>query len=303
MKPFDIQVNGYAGVDFCSIDLDADQLHGACQALADDGVDSILATLITDSVDRLVGKLERFVQLRDADPLVQQVIGGFHVEGPFLSPRPGFIGAHPPEAVVPANVSDSQRLLDAANGLTRLITLAPEHDDQFATTRFLVEQGVTVSAGHCDPSLDQLSGAMDAGLSMITHFGNGCPMELSRHDNFLQRVLRLRDQLWICFIPDGAHVQWFALKNYLDLVGVDRTIMVTDAISAATLGPGQYEISGMAVEVDDAGVARKPGSVNLAGSTVTMPQIQSNLAQYLGLDKSSIAKMIDVNPRKAVGIV
>lgn len=302
MKPFDLQVNGYAGVDFCSKDLHAEDLHAACQRIVDDGVDSILATLITDSVDSLVAKLANWVRLRDADPLVQRVVLGFHIEGPFLSPRPGYIGAHPPEAVVPANVHDMTRLLDAAGGLTRLVTLAPEHDDSFATTRFLVDQGVTVSAGHCDPSLDQLRGAIDSGLSMITHFGNGCPVELSRHDNYLQRVLHLRDQLWICFIPDGAHIEWFALKNYLDLVGTERTIMVTDAISAATLGPGQHEISGMTVEVDAAGVARKPGSPNLAGSTITMPGVRENLSRQLGLDEATIRQMIDRNPRAAIGV-
>lgn len=302
MKPFDLQVNGYAGVDFCSSDLQADQLHAACQRLVDDGVDSILATLITDSVDSLVAKLETWVRLREADPLVQRVVSGFHIEGPFLSPRVGFIGAHPADAVVPANVHDATRLLEAAGGLTRLITLAPEHDDSYATTRFLVDQGITVSAGHCDPSLDQLRGAIDAGLSMITHFGNGCPVELPRHDNYLQRVLHLRDRLWICFIPDGAHIEWFALKNYLDIVGVDRSIMVTDAISAATLGAGQHEISGMVVEVDEAGVARKPGSKNLAGSTITMPGIRENLSQKLGLDEPSIRRLIDTNPRAAIGL-
>ena len=300
MKPFDIQVNGYAGVDFCSNDLDARQVHAACEALDADGVDSILATLITDTMDRLVNKLENWVRLRESDPLVRRIVTGFHIEGPFLSPRPGFIGAHQPESVVPANVEDAKRLLAAADGRTRLITLAPEHDQGFATTRFLTDQGVTVSAGHCDPSLDELTGAIDAGLSMITHFGNGCPVELPRHDNFLQRVLRRREHLWIGFIPDGAHVNWFALKNYLDLVGVDRAIMVTDAISAATLGPGRYEISGMAVEVDQDGVARKPGSKNLAGSTVTMPKIRENLSKELGFDETAIAQMIDLNPRKAI---
>lgn len=302
MKPLDLQVNGYAGVDFCADVLTGDDLRKACQKLIADGVDSILVTLITDSIESLTSKLANLVRLREADPIVQQVMAGFHIEGPFLNPQPGFIGAHPADAVVGANVDDAKRLLDAAGGLTRLVTLAPEHDNGFATTGFLIDQGVTVSAGHCDPTLDQLRGAIDAGLSMVTHFGNGCPVELARHDNFLQRVLHLRDSLSICFIPDGVHVPFFVMKNYLDLIGTDRTIMVTDAISAATLGPGQYEISGMAVEVDGAGVARKPGSKNLAGSTITMPGILHNLKYELGFDDGAIQRMIDTNPRSAIGL-
>ena len=302
MKPFDLQVNGYAGTDFCSSSLDAEQLHHACQALLDDGMDGILATFITDDLPSLVAKLSNMVRLREEDELARQVIAGFHVEGPFLNPALGYIGAHEPEHVRPACVEDAQDILDAGSGLVKLLTLAPEQDAGSVVTKFLVEQGVVVSAGHCDPSLDQLKEAIDNGLSMVTHFGNGCPVELPRHDNVLQRFLSLREHLWFCFIPDGVHVDFFALKNYLDLVGIDRSIMTSDAISAATLGPGLHEISGISVEVDEDGVARRPGSPNLAGSTVTMTGILCNLSQDLGLSGEAITALVDRNPRTALGL-
>ena len=302
MKPFDLQVNGYAGTDFCSSSLDAGQLHDACRALADDGVDGILATFITDDLPSLLAKLSNLVRLREEDELARRVIAGFHVEGPFLHPAPGYIGAHQPECVRPACLEDAQAILEAGVGLVKLLTLAPEQDSGAAVTKFLVEQGVVVSAGHCDPSLDELKAASAGGLNMVTHFGNGCPVELPRHDNVLQRFLSLREHLWFCFIPDGVHVDFYVLKNYLDLVGIDRSIMTTDAISAAMLGPGMHEISGFSVEVDEAGVARRPGSVNLAGSTVTMPGILRNLSQELGLDDGDIASLVDRNPRKALSL-
>jgi N-acetylglucosamine-6-phosphate deacetylase len=302
MRPFDVQINGYAGVDFCSDALTGEELHTACEALQRDGVDGILATVITDSVPSLVAKLSNMVRLREADPLVQQLVAGFHIEGPFLNPEVGYIGAHPSEAVVPANVDDTKRLLDAAGGLTRIFTLAPEQDPTQSTTKYLAEQGVTVSAGHCNPDLDELKASIDAGLSMVTHFGNGCPVVLPRHNNILQRFLACRKSLWFSFIPDGAHVDFFALKNYLDLIGLDRCVMVTDAITAATLGPGLHEISGMTVEVDAKGVARKPGSPNLAGSTITMPGICRNLKECLNLNESDIRRLVDTNPRQAIGM-
>ena len=302
VKPFDLQVNGYAGTDFCSSSLTGEQLHNACRALVEDGVDGILVTLITDGIESLASKLAEIVRLREQDELARRVISGFHVEGPFLNPSPGFIGAHEPLCVHPANVDDVQRLLDSGAGLVKLFTLAPEQDAGASVTKFLVEQGVVVSAGHCDPSLDQLKAAIDNGLSMVTHFGNGCPVELPRHDNVLQRFLSLREHLWFCFIPDGAHVDFIALKNYLDLVGIDRSIMTTDAISAAKLGPGLYEISGISVEVDEAGVARRPGSPNLAGSTITMPDIRRNLSENLGLGEDEITSLVDLNPRAALSL-
>jgi len=302
VKPFDLQVNGYAGADFCSVNLTAEQLHEACRALKDDGVHGILVTLITDKVEKLVQKLVNLVRFREEDDAVRAMVAGFHVEGPFLNPKAGFIGAHEPQFVRPANLDDAKRLLDAGGGLVKLFTLAPEQDEGAVTTRFLTAEGVTVSAGHCDPSLDQLQESMDNGLTMVTHFGNGCPVELPRHDNVLQRFLFLREKLWFCFIPDGAHVEFPALRNYLDLVGIDRSIITGDAMSAARLGPGLHQISGITVEVDDRGVARRPGSPNLAGSTITFPQILSNLESELGLEESEIEKLVDLNPRKALSI-
>ncbi len=301
-RPFDIQVNGYVGTDFCSKDLTLEDCRKACEALREDGVGGILATIITDHVESLEGKLRKLVQFREEDSLVKEMFAGFHVEGPFISPEVGYVGAHPVDCVCPANVDDAKRLLEAGDGLIRLITLAPEFDEGHRTTAFLSENGITVSAGHCNPDMDTLKAAIDVGLSMITHVGNGCPVTLARHDNFVQRVLSLSDDLWLCFIPDGAHVEFFALKNYLKACGYDRTIMVTDAITAAGLGPGTYELSGAPVEIDEHGVARRPGSPNLAGSTIRMPKLLENLSTELGLSQEEIAMVISENPRKAVEI-
>ena len=302
MRPFDLQVNGYAGTDFCSPALTADDLHSACVALEEDGFDSILATVITDGLEKLRLKVANLAHLREEDPLAQKMIAGIHVEGPFLNPAPGYIGAHEPQHVKLANVDDTKRLLEAGRGLIRLVTLAPEMDPYFETTRFLKGKAVVVSAGHCNPSLDQIHGAIENGLSMVTHLGNGCPVDLPRHDNVIQRFLHFREQLWTCFIPDGHHVPFYALKNYLDLIGMDRAIMVTDAIKAARLGPGLHQLSGFEVEVDDEGVARRPGSPNLAGSTLTMARLRRNLKEQLKLEAEEIEFLVDRNPRAALGL-
>jgi N-acetylglucosamine-6-phosphate deacetylase len=83
VKPFDLQVNGYAGTDFCSSSLNAEQLHHACRTLADDGVDAILATLITDDLTSLLAKISNLVRLREEDELARQVIAGLHIEDRF----------------------------------------------------------------------------------------------------------------------------------------------------------------------------------------------------------------------------
>ena len=238
---FDLQVNGYGGVDFNSDDYTPEQLHSACERMQAGGVAGILATIITEKIDLMIARLQRLVELRERDPLVKQMIHGLHVEGPFISATAGFRGAHPLDAVLTANVGDAKRLSDACGGLLRIFSLAPETDANFATTRWLAKSGVTVSAGHTDASLDQLRGAIDAGLSMCTHVGNGCPMYMHRTDNIVQRVLFLCERLWLSFIADTVHVPAVALKNYLAIAG-DRAIVVSDAIAPAGLGPGRFTL-------------------------------------------------------------
>ena len=302
MRPIDLQVNGYAGTDFNRDGLTAEGLHHACHCLEEDGNDTILATFITDTIPNLESRIRTLVELREKDPLAQRMIAGIHVEGPFISPEKGYVGAHPLHAVKPANIEDTKRLLDACGGLMKLMTLAPECDEGGHVTEFLVNGGVTVSAGHCNPTLDQLKAACGHGLSMFTHVGNACPLLMHRHDNIIQRVLSLSDQIWLCFIPDGVHIEFFALKNYLRCVGVERAIFVTDAISAARLGPGKYSLAGWDILIGDDLVARSPDGSHFVGSTVTFPRIQTNALQHLGLSKADLAMLMDTNPRKALGM-
>lgn len=298
---FDLQVNGYAGTDFNADNLTAGALRDACIALQADGVEGILATIITDELPAMERRIRKIVELRDHDDLAKEVIAGFHLEGPFINAEKGYVGAHPPHAVRPATVEDAKRLCDAAHGLTRLMTLAPENDAGFATTRWLSEQGICVSAGHCNPTLEVLKASTDNGLRMFTHVGNGCPMLMHRHDNIVQRALSLHDRLWLCFIPDGVHIEFFALNNYLRSIGLERAIFVTDAISASRLGPGRFTLAGWDIVIGDDLVARSPDGSHFVGSTVTWPRIQENNARDIGLSPAELHQVSVKNPRKALG--
>ena len=296
----DLQVNGYGGIDFNSDDLTADRLHAACEHLRRDGVEAILATIITDSLDAMTARLARLVELRAADPVAEQLIWGLHIEGPFINREKGYVGAHPADAVIPADRTAMERLLDAAGGLARIVTLAPECDAGFAVIRFLADQRIVVSAGHSNASLDDLRGAIDAGLSMFTHLGNGCPATLPRHDNIIQRVLSLADRLWISFIADGVHVPSFALANYLRSARPDRTLIVSDAISAAGLGPGRYTIARREVQVGPDLAVRSEDGTHLVGSAVTMKRAREILATEVGLEDNQIHNVCAANARALI---
>ena len=159
-----------------------------------------------------------------------------------------------------------------------------------------------MSAGHCDPTAEQLQAALDAGLSMFTHLGNGCPAELPRHDNIIQRVLGLAGKLWICFIADGVHVPLVALGNYLRAAGLERICVVTDAVYPAGLGPGVYEMDGHVVRIGDDLAIRSPEGPHLMGSACTMPHNFTNLTEGVGLRRADALRLTASNPRGAVGL-
>jgi N-acetylglucosamine-6-phosphate deacetylase len=299
-KFFDLQVNGYAGVDFNQDDLTADQLHRACERLAADGVDGILATIITEHTGQMAARITRLAELRQGDPLAQRLIAGIHVEGPFLNPADGYRGAHPADAVLAADSGIMEQLLDAGDGLVRLVTLAPECDEALKVTRLLAQRGITVAAGHTDASLEQLKSAVQAGLSMFTHIGNGCPATLPRHDNIIQRALSLREQLWFSFIADGVHVPWFALGNYFRAVGLERCVVVTDAIAPAGLGPGQYRFGRWRLNIGADLAARGPDGSHLVGSAGTMQGSYRGLVEQLGLSPEEAVRVTSDNPRRAL---
>jgi N-acetylglucosamine-6-phosphate deacetylase len=299
---WDLQVNGYLGVDFNGDHLDVDHLEQVCEHLLNENVVGILATVITARIDAMCGRLQRIVSACAARPRIAQLIQGIHIEGPFLNPAPGFIGAHPVDCARPATIEAMEELLDAAGGMTRIVTLAPECDEELATTHMLAKQGITVSAGHCDPSWEQLHAAIEAGLSMFTHLGNGCPLQLHRHDNVIQRALSLSERLWIGLIADGVHLPMMTFKNILRCATLDHCFVVSDAIAAAGMGPGRYQLGEREVLVDEHLATWAADRSHLVGSAITLKRAAENLRQYLGLVDHEVEQLLAINPRRAIGI-
>ncbi len=296
-KYFDLQVNGYAGIDFNKLDITEKELEFASNKLLQDGVEGILATLITDDFERMILKVKNLSSLITSNDIVNSIIKGIHVEGPFLNPIEGFRGAHPKEYILKADLDKVKKILNTGNGLIRLFTLSPEVDSDFKLIRYLTKNNVVVSAGHSDASLDQLQGAIDSGLKMFTHLGNGAPNILPRHDNIINRVLALSDQLYVCFIADGIHIPDFALRNYLKIMNKNRCIITTDCMSAASAPPGKYSISHIRVEVGKDKIVRELGKDNLAGSAITMHDSGKFLAERLAIEGTKIDKMLYQNAK------
>jgi N-acetylglucosamine-6-phosphate deacetylase len=297
----DLQINGLNGVDFNSSMLSDEAWDLALEALANDGTHGFLPTLITDSADSLKHKLARLAVLCNqtragAIPL------GIHLEGPFLSPITGYVGAHPPHHTALGDVDLIKGWMDASQGQIRLVTLAPECDRDGAVTRYLSDCGVLVAAGHTNASLDELKRAIDSGLSLFTHLGNACPPSLSRHDNVLNRALSLKHALRYTLIADGHHLPPWLLRTWIDFLGSDRVALISDAISAAGLPAGTHRLGDQEINVGPDGVPRSPDGTHFVGSGATLGKMADWLEPTGWYSKSDLSLLLRQNALTWLGI-
>ena len=297
---FDIQVNGFAGVDFQQPGLTATDVTRAVEGLASHETQRFFLTLITDSIPSLCSKLENFESIRAKNQILSAAICGYHIEGPWLSPEPGYSGAHDPRFMGPPNLADLERLQKAAHGHIKLITLAPEWPKSASFIQTARAQGIHISLGHTNASENDIDAAVSAGALFCTHLGNGAPAELPRHDNIIQRVLACRGLRWITFIPDAIHVPPFALSNYLRAAGIDRAIAVTDATAAGGMGPGRFCLGASEVVVGEDGAAWSADRTHLVGSTAGMGQVRTVLAGPVGLSPGEVERLTVENPHAAL---
>ena len=282
---FDIQVNGFAGVDFQRADLSADDVRRAVEALAAHETQRFFLTLITDGIDALCAKLKNFEQIRAADPVIHAAVCGYHIEGPWLSPLPGFYGAHNPLHLKLPLIADFERLQEAAGGHIKLLTLAPELPGSADIIHSITRAGSQVALGHTNASDTDISEAIAAGARFCTHLGNGVPIEMHRHDNVIQRLLA-RDELVAFFIPDGIHLPPSTLKNFFRAKPAGKALFTTDCMAAAGAPPGKYSIAHHELEVGADRIVRASAHSGFAGSALSPDEGVDNIRRWLGLDEN-----------------
>jgi N-acetylglucosamine-6-phosphate deacetylase len=291
---FDLQVNGFAGVDFNTPGRSPAELGRAAAALRATGVTRYLATLITSPLERFAACARALVA---ADP---QGLAGLHLEGPYLSPAEGARGAHSAEHQRAADPEDFARRQEAAGGRIVLVTLAPEVPGALGLIERLRGQGVRVAIGHTLASGAQIADAIRAGATLSTHLGNGCPALLPRHENMIWEQLAA-DALAASLIADGIHLPPAVFKSLVRAKGLARSILVTDATAAAAAPPGRYPLGEAVIERGPDGRIRQPGSEYLAGSALTMDAAVGNAARFCGLPLADVLPLATSQPAGAVG--
>jgi N-acetylglucosamine-6-phosphate deacetylase len=291
---FDLQVNGFGGVDFNTPELSGDQVDEALERMRTTGVTRCLPTLITSSFEQFAASARVLSRVRTAG------IAGIHMEGPYLSPLDGPRGAHPRDHVVPASVDEFERRQEAAGGRIVLVTLAPEVPGALPLIEHLVESGVRAAIGHTAATPQEIAGAIAAGATLATHLGNGCAQMLPRHPNVIWELLAA-DTLAASFIVDGHHLPPATVKAMVRAKGAAKTILVTDAVAAAGSAPGRYTIGGVLCELGEDGRVSLPGTPYLAGSALTLDRAIANTARFTGLPIEAVIPMASTIPAGYLG--
>jgi N-acetylglucosamine-6-phosphate deacetylase len=299
---FDIQVNGAYGVDFNDDALTLDAFQFACDKLHATGVSHFFPTIITAPVETMGARIRKIVSFIEQDSTLASAVAGLHIEGPFISRLPGYRGTHPENAILDARLDVAKRLLDFGRGHIRMLTLAPETDHQFKMTEYLANQSVVVFGGHSDATFDCLNQAIDHGLKGFTHLGNGCALEVNRHENIISRVLALRKKLFVSLIADGIHLPYWLLRSFVEIIGSENVIITSDSMSAAGMPPGEYQISGQPIIVDEDRRTRHRDHNYLAGSASTLQEMRHHSDRWLPPNFEHVDRLFKQNAATLFGV-
>ena len=276
---FDLQVNGFAGVDFNTTGLSAEVFDHVLESILSTGVTTFLATIITGTETHLSACFESLEESRKYSQLAKSMMAGYHLEGPFLSKLPGYSGCHPVEKM---NVVDSEmflRLQESAGGNIQLVTLAPEVEGAIPFIEKLVREGIVVALGHTAADSKIIRQAVDAGALLSTHLGNGTTAELRKNNNPIIDQLA-EDQLSASFIADGYHLSPEVLKVYLRAKESKRTILITDATAATSASPGRYRLGDIELSLGSEPFIYSPETNRPIGSVVTLDQCVRNIISW-----------------------
>jgi N-acetylglucosamine-6-phosphate deacetylase len=282
---WDVQTNGRRGISFSSPTLSVDQVISIVRAQASLGTARLCPTLITAPRPDTLHALRTLRAAREADPKVDAMILGVHLEGPYISPLDGYRGAHPLAAVRDPDWDEFQEWQEASDGQIVLVTLAPERPGALAFIEKATAAGVVTAIGHSAADAATLRAAASAGAKLSTHLGNGIASPLPRHPNAIFEQAA-DDRLYASLIADGHHLDPATLKVLVRAKTPERIILVSDASPLAGLEPGRYG----EWEVDPSGKIVVAGAPYLAGSNQSLEVGLSNLMRFAGL---SLARAID----------
>lgn len=293
----DIQVNGFAGVDFNHPRAPHAEIGRAIRAQWACGVTRLYPTVITGAPEDMQAALRNLARAKET--LEEGAsMDGFHVEGPYIGAEDGPRGAHPKQWVRKPDFDEFERWQEATGGQIRIVTLSPEWPEASRYIERIVERGAVASVGHTGATARQIADAVAAGASLSTHLGNGAHAVMRRHPNYIWDQLA-EDRLMADFIVDGIHVGEAFLKTAVRAKGVARSVLVTDAAAPAGAAPGRYYLGEQAVDLTADDRVVLAGTEKLAGSALKMHRAIGNAVRMTGVTLADAVQMATVNAAKA----
>ncbi|WP_419996013.1 N-acetylglucosamine-6-phosphate deacetylase [Streptomyces boninensis] len=290
----DMHVHGGGGASFSDGTAEAAlTVAGAHRA---HGTTTMLASTVTGDLDDLSRQASVLAELVEDGELA-----GVHFEGPFISPHR--CGAHQPELLRDPAPADVRKLLDAAKGTAKMLTLAPELPGGLDSVRLLADAGVIAAVGHTDAAYDATLEAIEAGATVATHLFNAMPVLGHRAPGPVAALLE-DERVTVELINDGVHLHPAVLELAFGAAGAGRVAFITDAMGAAGMGDGRYMLGPMAVEVADgvARIAEGPTAGSIAGSTLTLDTAFRRAVTIDGVTVPDAVRALSANPARLLGV-
>ncbi|WP_405389399.1 N-acetylglucosamine-6-phosphate deacetylase [Streptomyces sp. NBC_01102] len=287
----DMHNHGGGGASFATGTAE-DVLTGA-RVHREHGTTTVVASTVTGDMDflaRQAGMLSELVE--------QGEIAGVHFEGPFISPCRK--GAHSEQLLRHPDPAEVRKLLDAARGTAKMVTLATELPGGIESVRLLAEHGVIAAVGHTDATYEQTVEAIEAGATVATHLFNAMPALGHRAPGPIAALLE-DERITVELINDGTHLHPAALEMAYHHAGADRVALITDAMDAAGVGDGRYQLGPLAVEVKE-GVARLVEGGSIAGSTLTLDTAFRRAVTIDRIPVDDVVRSISANPARLLGL-
>jgi N-acetylglucosamine-6-phosphate deacetylase len=295
---FDIQVNGYGGKSFWGMtDDNLNILSEINKMFVEQGVGLWIPTVITDTHEALLQSFSSIAKALDADPELEKSIPGLHLEGPYISKVTGPRGVHKLDCIRPADWDEFVQYQDASGGRIKYVTLAPEVDGNIEFIKKCVESGVIVSIGHSDLDRESMNKAVDAGVTLSTHLGNGAHDMIQRHNNYIWYQLASR-KTFAAFISDGQHLPSECLTSMIHAKGLERSVITSDCVDLGGMPAGIYGD----VEKLPNGRLVATGTPNLAGSASNLRECVEQVVNMTDLSHAEGWKLASIQAAKAMGL-
>lgn len=291
----DIHCHGGNGHD--AMDSTYEALKGISKFKAKNGCTGFLATTVTSSIKNIVKALKNITEYSKQSPEEGAEILGVHLEGPFINATQK--GAQREDLIIPLSVEVMEKFIKESSGLIKIVTYAPELDTDFEFTSFLNNKGIIPSVGHSFADYETIISAIKFGLKSSSHIFNQMKGIHHREPGTVGAILT-RKNLFAEIIADCVHVHSAIVNLLVTAKGVDKIILITDAMRAAGLQDGIYDLGGLKVIVKNSEARLESG--NLAGSTLIMSKAVKNMVEKMSISIEKSIRMASLNPAQLLGL-